>query len=58
MRAAADFEAGYKDTDATAKEVVADPEGQGTMDVPETRNLGLVGEVGQSGKLRDLMKRM
>lgn len=58
LQATADFEKSCNATGVTAKKVDADPEGQWTKDVPETRDLGLVGEVGQSEKLRDITEEM
>lgn len=47
-QATADFETGFKATGPTPKETVSNPEGQGTEDVPKTRDFGLVEEGGQS----------
>lgn len=38
------------------KEAIADPEGQGKKDVPDTRELGLVRENGQFNERPDFMQ--
>lgn len=54
-QATADFEAGFKHAGSSPKKAVADPKGQGNMDVPDIRNLLFVGESSQSDDLRDFM---
>lgn len=52
----ADFEADFKALVVALKEIVAYLENQWTKDVPEARELGLVGEDVQSEELRDFMQ--
>lgn len=56
MQVDANFKAGFKTVGATLKEAVADPDRQGKKEVSDTRDLGLVGEGGQTNVLRDFMQ--
>lgn len=45
LQATDDFEAGFRATGATLKKAVVNSEGHVTMDLPETRYVGLTGKV-------------
>lgn len=56
MQEATDFEEGFKTAGAETKDMVANLRRQGTKVVPKTRDIGLVGEGGQSEELNDLIQ--
>lgn len=51
LQATADFEVGWKSASMALKEAIADLEAQGNKDVRDNRDLGLMGEGGQSDEL-------